>query len=741
MGQQAQGGQQAQAHRPPPMYMPSQIRTLPTLTEDEKDKYGAGLQSLWTKANSSTPNSPENLAAKQKIVDFTRMLVNKIQARRMQQTQQLQQQQQAQQQNLQQQGGQQQNLQQQQAQQQNLQQQQQLQQQQMQQQMQQTQQQQAQQQQGQNLQQQQVQPRPQQVQPNPAGQQQQQQNVANTAAQPSAAVAGGAQRPNAQNPQGQQQQRAPIPGHISSHVNKMTFRTPAQLAEKPAEAAKWIEDIKDRYGRALMTMESSKQKVAQIDKVINDRAQAGTPFTENELQQLQVRKEQQLKQHQDAFKWVDSVRKSQGNLQGVNQAAQGNAAAAQAAQQTAQANAAQAQSQAQAQQSQQTQAQAQAQNQAQAKVQAQNNAQSTVQNMTPVPANAAVEAAKQQMANRASPAAGPVAAAQQARQAQATPQPQQQQMKPQAQPVIKQEPPHPGPVNTAIASAAAQQQQQQAGTPTQQAARVQTPQQTATPVTVNGPTRALSHSAAMNLANQRAVNTPGSAPVPPGQQPNSGASTPAPGQVNQGINMPQQQPAQGHPHAHPPQPQQQATIQSKMPIPKQLPEKATAVPQGVAVGGGVNTGRPTMSQGSGTLGGVMNQPPMNRIPAYNHEAEGDHVLSKKKLDELVRQVCGGNGESQDGNLLTPEVEENVLNMADSFVDNVLHAACRNSKERGSKVLEIRDIQLVLERAYNIRVPGYSSDELRTVRKIQPSAGWIAKMSAVQAAKVMPGKND
>lgn len=85
--------------------------------------------------------------------------------------------------------------------------------------------------------------------------------------------------------------------------------------------------------------------------------------------------------------------------------------------------------------------------------------------------------------------------------------------------------------------------------------------------------------------------------------------------------------------------------------------------------------------------------------------------------------------------------QNILSMADSFVDNVLHSACRNAKERGSKVLEIRDIQLVLERTYNVRVPGYSSDELRTVRKVQPSAGWIAKMSAVQAAKVMPGKGE
>lgn len=83
----------------------------------------------------------------------------------------------------------------------------------------------------------------------------------------------------------------------------------------------------------------------------------------------------------------------------------------------------------------------------------------------------------------------------------------------------------------------------------------------------------------------------------------------------------------------------------------------------------------------------------------------------------------------------------MLSLADSFVDQVLHSACRNAKERGSKVLEIRDLQLVLERTYNIRIPGYSSDELRTVRKIQPSPAWISKMSAVQAAKVMPGKGD
>ena len=82
----------------------------------------------------------------------------------------------------------------------------------------------------------------------------------------------------------------------------------------------------------------------------------------------------------------------------------------------------------------------------------------------------------------------------------------------------------------------------------------------------------------------------------------------------------------------------------------------------------------------------------------------------------------------------------MLNVADDFVDKVLQAACKHAKERGSKILEIRDIQLALERGYNIRVPGYASDEIRTVRKSQPSGNWISKMSAVQAAKVTGGRN-
>jgi transcription initiation factor TFIID subunit 12 len=83
----------------------------------------------------------------------------------------------------------------------------------------------------------------------------------------------------------------------------------------------------------------------------------------------------------------------------------------------------------------------------------------------------------------------------------------------------------------------------------------------------------------------------------------------------------------------------------------------------------------------------------------------------------------------------------MLQLADEFVDSVVTSACKLAKLRESTHLEIRDLQVILERNYNIRIPGYASDEVRTVRKLAPAPGWTQKMNAVQAAKVMGGKTD
>ncbi|KIX02199.1 uncharacterized protein Z518_08138 [Rhinocladiella mackenziei CBS 650.93] len=146
--------------------------------------------------------------------------------------------------------------------------------------------------------------------------------------------------------------------------------------------------------------------------------------------------------------------------------------------------------------------------------------------------------------------------------------------------------------------------------------------------------------------------------------------------------------------------------------------------------------RPTLTGGAGVgLPGQLAQPAMTALPGYVLESSEDgHVLSKKKLNELVREVCGPGPNDQ----LEPEVEELFLSIADDFVDEVVTAACKLAKLRGSSSLELRDLQIVLERQYNIRVPGFSTDEIRTVRRPQPAPGWAHKMSAVQAAKLTVG---
>lgn len=81
-----------------------------------------------------------------------------------------------------------------------------------------------------------------------------------------------------------------------------------------------------------------------------------------------------------------------------------------------------------------------------------------------------------------------------------------------------------------------------------------------------------------------------------------------------------------------------------------------------------------------------------------------------------------------------------MEVADNFVDDVITSACRLAKLRPNQTLDLRDVQMVLERNYGIRIPGYGLDETRTVRKFNPAPGWQSKMQAVQAGKVMGNRD-
>lgn len=93
----------------------------------------------------------------------------------------------------------------------------------------------------------------------------------------------------------------------------------------------------------------------------------------------------------------------------------------------------------------------------------------------------------------------------------------------------------------------------------------------------------------------------------------------------------------------------------KMPIPRHL---NVTSPAGVHMG----QARPTMSGPTNGAPGPMGQPVIPRPPPFQLEGEGDRVLSKRKLDELVRQVTGGGEEA-----LTSEVEEVNIEFAHFFL--------------------------------------------------------------------------
>lgn len=136
-----------------------------------------------------------------------------------------------------------------------------------------------------------------------------------------------------------------------------------------------------------------------------------------------------------------------------------------------------------------------------------------------------------------------------------------------------------------------------------------------------GPPVPLSHQAAVNIAqrsysNQEPPRT--GTPMQPGQ---GSFQTPGTRERDQ-LNNP------------------------KLPIPRTL---NVTQPVPVSMGGG---GRPTMSGPTNGAPGPMGQPVITKFPQFQLEGEGDRVLSKRKLDELVRQVTGG---SEDA--LTQEVEE------------------------------------------------------------------------------------
>ncbi|XP_072535878.1 transcription initiation factor TFIID subunit 12 [Salminus brasiliensis] len=111
-------------------------------------------------------------------------------------------------------------------------------------------------------------------------------------------------------------------------------------------------------------------------------------------------------------------------------------------------------------------------------------------------------------------------------------------------------------------------------------------------------------------------------------------------------------------------------------------------------------------------------------PAGRLSPEGTQVLSKKKLQDLVREI-------DPNEQLDEDVEEMLLQVADDFIESVVTAACQLARHRKSNTLEVKDVQLHLERQWNMWIPGFGSDEIRPYKKACTTEAHKQRMALIR----------
>ncbi|KAK9377548.1 transcription initiation factor TFIID subunit A-domain-containing protein [Lipomyces chichibuensis] len=183
-----------------------------------------------------------------------------------------------------------------------------------------------------------------------------------------------------------------------------------------------------------------------------------------------------------------------------------------------------------------------------------------------------------------------------------------------------------------------------------------------------------------------------------------------------------------------------ASVINQMPIPTTLSIKQPTPAS-------VKPARPSLSGGHAANSPIMTSPAVMKPPSFELNGGVARVLSKRKLSELVKDMIGTSSSINGVPLLGDErdtsidgdVEELLLDLADEFVTSVASFSCRLAKHRKSNTLDVKDVQLHLERNWNIRIPGYNADEIRSVRRWNPTQSYLQKLSGVNTSRAISGK--
>jgi len=101
-----------------------------------------------------------------------------------------------------------------------------------------------------------------------------------------------------------------------------------------------------------------------------------------------------------------------------------------------------------------------------------------------------------------------------------------------------------------------------------------------------------------------------------------------------------------------------------------------------------------------------------------------------RIADLVKSIDPNYG-------IEADAEEQVLQLADDFLDKVTKQAIRLAQHRGSKTLDVRDLQIVLAKNFGIVVPGLGLPAVRPIK----SASVATKSSSSGGSKSSSAKRN
>ncbi|XP_054719780.1 transcription initiation factor TFIID subunit 12-like isoform X2 [Uloborus diversus] len=122
---------------------------------------------------------------------------------------------------------------------------------------------------------------------------------------------------------------------------------------------------------------------------------------------------------------------------------------------------------------------------------------------------------------------------------------------------------------------------------------------------------------------------------------------------------------------------------------------------------------------------TINSTPIPSVPATTIQSNIiSGILNKQRLQDLVREV-DPNVQNDD------DVEELLLALTEEFIEDVVLTSCLLAKHRKSNALDVKDVQLSLEKNWNMYIPGFGCEELRPYKKSATTEAHKQRMALIR----------